>query len=101
MRTTLREVLLYHLLYDVMGEPDGVLRVDATGWEYRSPPVVLSQRKQRTLIQAGYRKETAMRELRPCWRQYSNFGSRVDVYLVDGHVVGWVDYTPNEPRSTE
>jgi len=22
------------------------------------------------------------------------FGSRVDVYLVDGHVVGWVDYPP-------
>ena len=28
--------------------------------------------------------------------QYSNFGSRVDVYLVDGHVVGWVDYVPSD-----
>ena len=33
--------------------------------------------------------------------QYRQSSSRVDVYLVDGHVVGWVDYTPNEPRSTE
>jgi hypothetical protein len=24
--------------------------------------------------------------------QYHNFGSRVDVYLVDGQIVGWVDY---------
>ena len=24
--------------------------------------------------------------------QYRNSGNRVDVYLVDGHVVGWVDY---------
>lgn len=24
--------------------------------------------------------------------QYANFGSRVDVYLVDGQIVGWVDY---------
>lgn len=31
--------------------------------------------------------------------QYNNFGNRVDVYLVDGHVVGWVDYAPNDrPR---
>lgn len=31
--------------------------------------------------------------------QYSNFGNRVDVYLVDGHVVGWVDYVPSDrPR---
>src|SRR5881397_2501053 len=27
------------------------------------------------------------------YRQSSN---RVDVYLVDGHVVGWVDYSPSE-----
>ena len=33
--------------------------------------------------------------------QYRNFSRRVDVYLVDGHVVGWVDYTPSEPRSAE
>ena len=26
--------------------------------------------------------------------QYRNFGNRVDVYLVDGHIVGWVDFTP-------
>ena len=31
------------------------------------------------------------------YRQSSN---RVDVYLVDGHVVGWVDYTPSEPRNS-
>ena len=42
MRATLREVLLYHLLQDEMGEPSGVLSVDETGWEYLSPPVVLS-----------------------------------------------------------
>ena len=31
--------------------------------------------------------------------QYSDSGNRVDVYLVDGHVVGWVDYTPSDlPR---
>src|SRR5262252_4808175 len=24
--------------------------------------------------------------------QYDNVGNRVDVYLVDGHVAGWVDY---------
>ena len=29
--------------------------------------------------------------------QYRNFSSRVDVYLVDGHVTGWVDYTPSSP----
>ena len=29
--------------------------------------------------------------------QYYSSGNRVDVYLVDGHVVGWVDYTPSEP----
>ena len=28
--------------------------------------------------------------------QYSNFSNRVDVYLVDGHVVGWVDYVPSD-----
>ena len=28
--------------------------------------------------------------------QYSRFGTRVDVYLVDGKVVGWVDYAPDE-----
>ena len=33
--------------------------------------------------------------------QYRMSGSRVDVYLVDGHVVGWVDYTPSEPRSAD
>ena len=44
MRATLREVLLYHLLQDEMGEPDGVLSVDETGWEYLSPPVALSQK---------------------------------------------------------
>ena len=33
--------------------------------------------------------------------QYHSSGRRVDVYLVDGHVVGWVDYTPSEPRSAE
>jgi hypothetical protein len=26
--------------------------------------------------------------------QYRHFGNRVDVYLVDGHIVGWVDYIP-------
>jgi len=31
--------------------------------------------------------------------QYNDFGNRVDVYLVDGHVVGWVDYVPSDiPR---
>ena len=33
--------------------------------------------------------------------QYRLSGGRVDVYLVDGHVVGWVDYTPSEPRSAD
>ena len=33
--------------------------------------------------------------------RYRQSSSRVDVYLVDGHVVGWVDYTPTEPRSAE
>jgi len=32
--------------------------------------------------------------------QYSNFGNRVDVYLVDGHVVGWVDYPPSDNTRT-
>ena len=50
MRATLREVLLYHLLQDKMGEPDGVLSVDETGWEYLSPPVVLSQKTTHTCI---------------------------------------------------
>ena len=26
--------------------------------------------------------------------QYRHSGNRVDVYLVDGHIVGWVDYIP-------
>jgi len=26
--------------------------------------------------------------------QYRNFGNQVDVYLVNGQVVGWVDFTP-------
>jgi len=26
--------------------------------------------------------------------QYQNFGTRVDVYFVDGRVVGWVDFVP-------
>jgi hypothetical protein len=26
--------------------------------------------------------------------QYRDFGNQVDVYLVNGHVAGWVDYTP-------
>jgi len=30
--------------------------------------------------------------------QYSNFGTRVDVYLVDGQVVGWIDYAPSDNR---
>jgi len=30
--------------------------------------------------------------------QYRNFGNRVNVYLVDGHVVGWVDYAPSGSR---
>ncbi len=31
--------------------------------------------------------------------QYHNYGNRVDVYLVDGHIVGWVDYIPSDtPR---
>lgn len=29
--------------------------------------------------------------------QYWNFGHRVDVYLVDGHIVGWVDFAPTDP----
>ena len=33
--------------------------------------------------------------------QYRQASRRVDVYLVDGRVVGWVDYTPTEPRSSE
>ena len=28
--------------------------------------------------------------------QYHNYSNRVDVYLVDGHVVGWVDYVPSD-----
>jgi hypothetical protein len=27
--------------------------------------------------------------------QYSNFGNRVDVYIVANRIVGWVDYTPS------
>ena len=26
--------------------------------------------------------------------QYHDFGNRVDVFLANGHVTGWVDYTP-------
>jgi hypothetical protein len=29
--------------------------------------------------------------------QYNNSGNRVDVYLVDGQIVGWVDYTLSSP----
>lgn len=29
--------------------------------------------------------------------QYSQSNNRVDVYLVEGKVVGWVDYTPSDP----
>ena len=29
--------------------------------------------------------------------QYRDFGNRVDVYLVKGQVVGWVDYHPDQP----
>lgn len=32
--------------------------------------------------------------------QYRNFGNRVDVYLADGRVVGWVDYAPSDAEST-
>jgi hypothetical protein len=28
--------------------------------------------------------------------RYTDFGNRVDVYLVDGRVVGWVDYVPSD-----
>lgn len=28
--------------------------------------------------------------------QYRSFGNRVDVYLVDGHIVGWVDFAPTD-----
>ncbi len=31
--------------------------------------------------------------------QYHDFGNRVDVYLVNGHVTGWVDYTADGPPS--
>lgn len=31
--------------------------------------------------------------------QYLTSGNRVDVYLTDGRVVGWVDYTPSDPDS--
>jgi hypothetical protein len=27
--------------------------------------------------------------------RHSNFGNRVDVYIVAGRIVGWVDYTPS------
>ena len=30
--------------------------------------------------------------------QYTNFGNRVDVYLVADHVVGWVDYAPSDAK---
>jgi len=34
--------------------------------------------------------------------QYSYFGTRVDVYLVDGKVVGWVDYSrSDEPQGSD
>ena len=29
--------------------------------------------------------------------EYNNFGNRVDVYLVDGRVVDWVDYPVSSP----
>jgi hypothetical protein len=35
-------------------------------------------------------------ELAAHGNQYQNFGNRVDVYLVDGRVVGWIDYTPSD-----
>ena len=31
--------------------------------------------------------------------QYSKFGSRVNVYLVAGKIVGWVDYAPSDEAS--
>ncbi|MBM3224427.1 MAG: hypothetical protein FJZ47_11580 [Candidatus Tectomicrobia bacterium] len=30
--------------------------------------------------------------------QYTHTSNRVDVYLVDGRVVGWVDYPPSDPH---
>jgi hypothetical protein len=38
-------------------------------------------------------------ELAAHGNQYNNFGNRVDVYLVDGRVVGWVDYSPSDTES--
>jgi hypothetical protein len=38
-------------------------------------------------------------ELAAHGNQYRNVGNRVDVYLVDGHVVGWVDYVPSDAES--
>jgi hypothetical protein len=38
-------------------------------------------------------------ELTAHGNQYNNFGNRVDVYLVDGRVVGWVDYSPSDTES--
>jgi hypothetical protein len=31
--------------------------------------------------------------------QYRNFGNRIDVYLVDGRVVGWGDAAPSKAMS--
>ncbi len=30
--------------------------------------------------------------------QYRDVGNQVDVYLVEGHVAGWVDFTPATPQ---
>jgi len=38
-------------------------------------------------------------ELPTYGNQYRNVGNGVDVYLVDGHVVGWVDDVPNDAES--
>jgi hypothetical protein len=38
-------------------------------------------------------------ELATYGNQYRNVGNRVDVSLVDGHVVGWVDDVPNDAES--
>lgn len=35
-------------------------------------------------------------ELAERGNQYRHFGNQVDVYLVDGRVVGWVDYAPSD-----
>ena len=38
-------------------------------------------------------------ELAERGNQHQHFGNRVDVYLMDGRVVGWVDYTPSDTGS--